>query len=198
MSFRVSEYIVDGEVNRSKLVEVVERECGKRMRGTAWRMLGNDADAEDALQTAYFKISRVSQESLPQEPQYLRTWATRVIINVALDIRRSNRRKAKDIGYNDEHASGRIDLPESPRYSSPTKSLENGELRQQMERTLEFLSEKHQQILLLREVEGLAYQKIADVLDISKGTVMSRLHHAREKFKSKYRALYKDPFPGSE
>jgi len=45
---------------------------------------------------------------------------------------------------------------------------------------MEALSEKHRSIIILREVQGLSYTEIAEILEISKGTVMSRLHHARQ------------------
>jgi RNA polymerase sigma-70 factor (ECF subfamily) len=64
----------------------------------------------------------------------------------------------------------------------PDKVYGRKELREKMLEALESLSEKHRTILILREVEGLSYEEIAEVLNISKGTVMSRLFHARRYF----------------
>jgi RNA polymerase sigma-70 factor (ECF subfamily) len=61
----------------------------------------------------------------------------------------------------------------------PLKALNRKELRGQIKKAFESLSEKHRAVLLLREVEGLSYDEIARALKIHKGTVMSRLHHAR-------------------
>jgi RNA polymerase sigma-70 factor, ECF subfamily len=71
----------------------------------------------------------------------------------------------------------------------PPKRLLREELVEKVNYALDRLSPKHKQIVILREVEGLAYQEIADVLGVSIGTVMSRLFHARknmQKILSKY------------
>ena len=61
-------------------------------------------------------------------------------------------------------------------------------MREAMGKALEGLTEKHREALLLRELEGLSYEEIADILDIAKGTVMSRLHHGRAQFVGGYKA----------
>jgi RNA polymerase sigma-70 factor (ECF subfamily) len=71
----------------------------------------------------------------------------------------------------------------------------NEELRGKMEEALAGLSENHRAILLLREVEGLSYEELARVLGIRKGTVMSRLFHARLKMQNKLREYLGDDAP---
>ena len=51
-----------------------------------------------------------------------------------------------------------------------------------MDKALETLTDEHKSILMLREVDGLSYEELAETLDIPKGTVMSRLFHARKNF----------------
>jgi RNA polymerase sigma-70 factor (ECF subfamily) len=66
---------------------------------------------------------------------------------------------------------------------SPAKALGQKELAAKIEEATTKLSPAHKEILVLREVEGLSYEELAEVLDIPKGTVMSRLFHARQNLK---------------
>jgi len=67
--------------------------------------------------------------------------------------------------------------------SNPSTMMADRELEHKLHEALDQLPEIHRQVILLREVENLSYSDIASVLEISKGTVMSRLHHARRKLK---------------
>ena len=64
--------------------------------------------------------------------------------------------------------------------NAPGRRFESEELGQVLKDALAKLSENHRQILLLREVEGMSYEDIAEAMDCHLGTVMSRLHHARK------------------
>src|SRR5262249_30738926 len=68
--------------------------------------------------------------------------------------------------------------------SNPQKAALRAELMGKIEEALEQIPEKHRAILLLREVEGMSYEDLADTLKIRKGTVMSRLFHARKKMQA--------------
>jgi len=63
----------------------------------------------------------------------------------------------------------------------PDENLENLELGEQIKAAIEDLSIEHREVILLREIEGLSYDEISSATGCSKGTVMSRLHHARKK-----------------
>lgn len=106
------------------------------------------------------------------------TWAYRIAVNLSLDATR-RRRSFEPLPPEDHEAwnANRAAMP------VPTPEL-IASLREQGQRILEAidqLPEKHRAILVLREVEGLAYEQLAEVLQIPKGTVMSRLFHARLK-----------------
>ena len=66
----------------------------------------------------------------------------------------------------------------------PGKDLERKRLRKKIFEALDQLSEDHRQILVLREIEGLSYEEIAETMEIPEGTVMSRLFYARRKMQS--------------
>ena len=71
--------------------------------------------------------------------------------------------------------------------AGPQRAALNAELKAKIDDALASLSENHRAILLLREVEGLSYEELAQALGIRKGTVMSRLFHARLKMQRKLR-----------
>ena len=74
----------------------------------------------------------------------------------------------------------------------------NTELRGKIEEALASLSENHRAILLLRELEGLSYEELSRVLGIRKGTVMSRLFHARLKMQKKLREYLGEDAPAKD
>ncbi len=71
--------------------------------------------------------------------------------------------------------------PLSSALAGPQRAAENRELQEKLGEALGALSENHRAILMLREVDGLSYEELSDVLEIPRGTVMSRLFHARLK-----------------
>ena len=140
------------------------------------------------------KKNRISKKEVM--PRYLEkfnressfyTWLYRITVNMCIDYIRKNS-KVQRVEYDDRlsHDSGDIEGEEHILPSRlgihPDKVYGRKELREKMLEALESLSEKHRTILILREVEGLSYEEIAEVLNISKGTVMSRLFHARRYF----------------
>ena len=67
---------------------------------------------------------------------------------------------------------------------NPARNLDQAEMREMIDKALETLSPAHRAVILMREVEGLSYKEIAEVLEISIGTVMSRLFHARRRMQA--------------
>ena len=103
-------------------------------------------------------------------------------------------RRSKTVAYDDTidtpdapHVQGAPIAPTSP--TAPDRALGNKELITAVGQALERQSAKHREVIVLREVEGLSYKEIAEVLDISVGTVMSRLHHARQNMQTIIRRL---------
>ena len=93
-------------------------------------------------------------------------------------------RRGEKVDPDDRMVEAEIEaMAEAPmaRAVDPSQAVLNAELGEQLLAALEQLPEKHKAILVLREVEGLSYEELAKVLRIPKGTVMSRLFHARLK-----------------
>jgi len=131
--------------------------------------------AQNAFLKAYQKISDFSGRSR------FSTWLYRIVFNQALDYKRKrDRRKvvsldtSEEDGQHPREPAALVDSAENPREAAYA-----GEMEAQLERALETLSEEHRQVLILREVQGLSYEEIAEIAQCPLGTVMSRLHHAR-------------------
>ena len=146
--------------------------------------LKDEQDSLDVTQDVFVKVFRYLEDFNHNSSFY--TWLYRIAVNTSIDFLRKQSRQAQvdydDSIKSDEDVEGHDNLTPSTLGVEPDRAYDRKELRNKMLEALESLSDKHRTILNLREVEGLSYREMADVLDISKGTVMSRLYHARQYF----------------
>jgi RNA polymerase sigma-70 factor (ECF subfamily) len=115
------------------------------------------------------------------------TWVLRIASRLGIDAIRRERTSAKDDIDDvpeDLLAHGGEGILATALGNDPRQNVLRRELAAKMTEALAQLPEKHRTILVLREVEGLSYEELAERLAIHKGTVMSRLFHARKKMQS--------------
>jgi RNA polymerase sigma-70 factor (ECF subfamily) len=118
------------------------------------------------------------------------TWVFRIATHLSIDSVRRERRSQKDDvdEVNEAHlADGGEGILSTALGNDPRENVLRRELAAKLQDALATLPEKHRTILVLREVEGLSYEELADRLAIHKGTVMSRLFHARRKMQAALR-----------
>ncbi len=160
------------------------RKYERRVFAVAQGMLRNADDARDVAQEAFWKAHN-ALHTFDGEAQFF-TWMYRITVNLTIDHLR--KRRGERVEFDDTRADGEAADPTglSPRRLGfdPHRALEDRELRGQLQRALEALSPVHRAVLVLREVEGLSYQEMADVVGCSIGTIMSRLFHARKKMQA--------------
>ncbi len=160
-----------------------------RHRGKIYAMIRNmthhEADAWDLAQEVFIK----AWQGLPHYEAKARfsTWLYRITHNVVYDW--SRKRKLDSAGeFNDEiFDQHRIDpaaLTAPGVAEAPDEAMARSELRVKLAAVLAKLSPEHREVVLLKDVQGLAYKEIADVMASSIGTVMSRLFYARQKLQS--------------
>jgi len=168
--------ILAGDVNAfEELVLAYE----KNVYNLALRMTGNQEDAADMAQEAFIKAFN-SLENFRGDSKFS-VWLYRIVSNVCLDfLRKRNRRPTVSLSVEDDGGDDvQLDLPDESQ--SPDVILQQKMTREAVRRGLELLPEEHRQILLLREIQGLSYDEIAQVLGLEAGTVKSRIFRARKK-----------------
>jgi RNA polymerase sigma-70 factor, ECF subfamily len=145
----------------------------------AYRLLGNEADALDAVQEGFVKA--LAHLATFQGRSSFKTWLLRVVSNAALDLgRQRGRREALSL----EVASLAGGEPPALLVADESSAgLERLELRLLLDRALLTLSAVQRQTFVLHADAGLSYREVAEVMGISIGTVMSRLYYARQKLR---------------
>jgi RNA polymerase sigma-70 factor (ECF subfamily) len=145
----------------------------------SYRLLGNEQDALDVVQEAMLKaFSALGKFDGRSE---FRTWLLRIVTNAAHDWgRRRKRRAASKISDGDGDAGS----PEPSIEEDPTRRLSQQDLRHALDRALDHLSPTIRTTFVLFAESGLSYKEIAETQGVPIGTVMSRIHAAREKLQA--------------
>ena len=179
------------EGKREAFKVLVER-YQKRAHSVALGILGSYEDAEDIAQEAFVKAYKNLDSFRGQSSFY--TWLYRIIFNLSIDLSRKASRRSEfasdkteilDAQTRDSVGSGAY-LSSTP---APDAVLRKREIREGIKKALSELSENHRAVIVLREIEGLSYAEMSDVLGCSQGTVMSRLHHARKRLQESLQAI---------
>ena len=152
-----------------------------RVHALALRLLRDPDWAQDAVQEAFIKAYRALRKF--EGRSAFGTWMYRLTYNHCLDMRRADK-SGRYVEWEEERAMGASDSPAlASSIRGPEEEIERGELREQLQKAIETLPEPIRQTLVMREIDGLRYGEIADLLEIPKGTVMSRLFHARKRLR---------------
>ena len=145
----------------------------------ALRMVGSEQDAFDMSQEAFIKA--YNSIALFRGDSRFSVWLYRLTTNVCLDFLRSEGRRAHgSLTYiSEEDDEKELEIPDD-RFS-PETLTEKKELREAVNKGLMSLPKDYRAILLLREIDGLSYEEIAEALSLEEGTVKSRIFRARKR-----------------
>ncbi|TDI78417.1 MAG: sigma-70 family RNA polymerase sigma factor [Caldithrix sp.] len=162
----------------AKAFEWIIRKYQKRIYFTALQVVMNHDDADDMLQDtfikAYTKLDTYN-ESFPFYP-----WLYRIAINTCLNHQKKKAR-LRALSLDDLDGNGhQVDLAESP---AQMFDIEGSELVEKLKGALKKIPYEQRTVFILRVNDGLSYQEISETMDISMGTVMSRLSRARDKLR---------------
>ena len=150
----------------------------RKVYNYALRSTGNEEDAMDVTQEVFLRVYR----SLPgfKEESSFSTWLYRITYNICVDFSRKHaKRKELYLGVDGETADGKeIELPDES--YAPEAVYGQKELREEIAGALMHLSDQHREVLVMREINGMSYAQIAEVLELEEGTVKSRIARARE------------------
>ncbi len=149
--------------------------CEKRIYNTAYRFMGNEADAYDMAQESLIKIYK----KLPtyRSDASFSSWAYRICVNTCLDELRKRKKAPVPIDYIQNEAADAFKSPSPETYAI---AVEN---RETLQKAINALGEEQKSVIILRDVSGLSYEEVAHCLDISIGTVKSRICRGRQKLR---------------
>jgi RNA polymerase sigma-70 factor (ECF subfamily) len=148
-------------------IEVLVQMYGDRLLRSATLLCGNQTHAQDLVQDTFVQALGSVHRFRKQAGLY--TWLHSILLNLA----RHHHRDGKRLVYDNELAAREDSATEEP-----LNWLDFGNATAELDRSLRRLSDSHRKILVLRYYERLKIHEIAQLLNISKGTVKSRLHYA--------------------
>lgn len=163
--------------DESAFAELINRHSDGLYR-MACSLLNSPADAEDVLQETF--LGAFNRLSAFEGRSSVKTWLVRILLNHASKFRRSQRvRRTDPLPDQVGPRSG----DEKYAASSPAAAVES---RVDVMEMLQTLSSEHREVIVLRELQQMSYDEIAEALKIPRGTVESRLHRARQELKRRY------------
>ncbi len=178
--------LTDGEL----AARIIARDAGavrflltrnnQRLFRTAWSILGDRAEAEEAVQDAYLKAIA----ALPgfRAEAKLSTWLTRIVVNEALErrrraMRRHNELERQGVSFIESYREALMRGSQSPQ--SPEQAVMRAELGKLLEGAIGRLPAVFRPAFVLREIEGLSVAETAEALGLAEATVRTRIHRAR-------------------
>jgi RNA polymerase sigma-70 factor, ECF subfamily len=160
--------------------EALFQKYHRRAFAVALGVLKRPDDAMDVVQDAFIKVHK--HIATFQGASSFYTWLYRIVMNLAIDHVRRTRKVVEwgdDVPISEAAGDGAL-LPRVED-ENPSRTVVRRELSDKIRQALDTLPEYHRAVILLREVEGMSYEEMAEILDVPKGTIMSRLFHARRK-----------------
>jgi RNA polymerase sigma factor (sigma-70 family) len=166
--------VLDGHIDE---FEALVHENQKKIYNLALKMVGNREDAWDISQETFIKAFK-ALKSFRGDSSF-GVWIYRLATNLCIDfLRKEKKRKTFPLAYiNDEKEEKELEIPDVS--MEPEALCEQAELKQAISEGLKALPEDHRQVLVLREINGLSYAEISQVLNLEIGTVKSRIFRAR-------------------
>jgi RNA polymerase sigma-70 factor (ECF subfamily) len=173
-----------------KLVERHQR----RAFVIALALVRDENDARELVQDAFLRVFKNLAGF--QGGSSFFTWLYRIITNLAIDLIRKPGRQANDL------EEARIDVEEQAESELPFLSHFDGadpvdvvrrrEIAARLHTALDGLPSYHRAVIVMREIDGLSYDEMASAMGVSKGTIMSRLFHARQKLQRTLSDYYRE------
>lgn len=162
-----------------KLIEIYQ----KKIFNLAYRIVGNYDDASDLAQEALIRIFKSIANF--KEQSSFSTWVYRITTNVCLDeIRKKKNRRVLSLDEEIHVEDGEMKRQIMSDDPLPDEVAEREELRSIVSRAIDSLPEEQRVMITLRDIQGLSYEEIAEVLNCPGGTVKSRINRSRQALKN--------------
>jgi RNA polymerase sigma-70 factor (ECF subfamily) len=167
----------------------------RRVFAIALGLVRDEQDAREIAQEAFLRVHK----GLPQfhGGSSFFTWLYRIVTNLSIDLMRKPSRREAELHFALEVEDGEsVLLPAAD--ADPYDVVRRGELSARIYEALEQLPPYHRGVILMREVEGMSYEEMAEAMQVSKGTIMSRLFHARKKLQRALLDCHEEECPGAK
>jgi RNA polymerase sigma-70 factor, ECF subfamily len=168
--------------------QLVERHQ-RRAFAIAVGLVRDENDAREIVQEAFLRVYR-SLDKFQGGSSFF-TWLYRIVANLAIDhLRKPSRREQETLdASNDDDPPMQLAAPDD---ADPGELIRRREIGERLQKALDALPAYHRGVILMREVEGMSYQEMAEAMNVSKGTIMSRLFHARQKLQRALAECYRE------
>jgi RNA polymerase sigma-70 factor (ECF subfamily) len=172
---------------RDAFRELVER-YQRKIAALALGMLRSRDDALDVVQETFTKAYQNLDRFKGDSGFY--TWLYRIAFNLCVDHQRREAKEAHvPLEVDDRGEPAALVPDDGHRSDQPYEGARDAEIGRRLRAAISELTPDHRAVILLREVEGLSYAEISEVLQCPKGTVMSRLHYARRQLQARLQGL---------
>ncbi len=185
--------------DRAAFRKLVERHQ-RRAFAIAIGLVRDENDARDIVQEAFLRVYR-SLDRFKGGSSFF-TWLYRIVTNLAIDLMRKPARREAELFDNPNISEDAEAFPFLARIdgADPIDVVRRKEIAGRIQAALDALPPYHRSVIIMREVEGMSYQEMAEAMEVSKGTIMSRLFHARQKLQRALADCYREyagrPVPG--
>lgn len=163
--------------NEEAFNEMVQR-YSKKLYYLCLKMLQNERDAEDTVQTvflkAYMNLSKFEEKSS------ISTWLYRIGVNVCTDLLRKRKKETATSLYatGPDEEEFALEIPDEK--ENVEKTVLEKERKEALYQAINTLKPKQKELIVLRDIEGLSYEEIAEILNMNTGTVKSGINRARK------------------
>jgi len=142
-------------------------------------LVRDEEDAREVVQEAFIRVYRGLSQFHGGSSFF--TWLYRIVTNLSIDlIRRPARREQAYEDVLEVAETNEVPLAGFD-HGDPFLALHRSELRTAIQKALDELPPYHRGVIVMREIQGMSYEEMAEAMQVSKGTIMSRLFHARRK-----------------
>ena len=164
---------------RAAFRELVERHQ-RRAFAIAMGLVRDENDAREIVQEAFLRVYR-GLDAFHGGSSFF-TWLYRIVTNLSIDLMRKPARRESELDER-KKLDDELDIPLLSRIdgADPVDVVRRGEIAERIQCALAALPPYHRGVILMREIEGMSYEEMAQAMGVSKGTIMSRLFHARQK-----------------
>lgn len=147
----------------------------------AYRMLGNEEDAKDMTQEALIKVYKSIHKF--KENSNFSTWLYRIVMNTCKDELKKRKEVILSLDKEIETNDGRISREIGDERLNPSKIVERNEVSKMVQEAISALSDSNRMVIVLRDIQGLSYEEISQVIKEPIGTVKSRINRGRSQLK---------------